>query len=45
MSKQKRWPKPKSGGEPKKIEGRGEPGGPGTPGAKKKRAEEAAKKK
>lgn len=37
--KAKEMKRPESGGKPKRIEGRGEPGGPHTPGAKRKRRE------
>jgi len=33
----KEWPKPKSGGKPKRIATKNEPGGPHTPGAKAKK--------
>lgn len=33
----KKWPKPKKGGKPKKVETDAPPGGPMTPGAKAKR--------
>lgn len=39
MSRGRKWAEPeKAKTKPKKIEGRGEPGGPYTPGAKAKRA-------
>ena len=33
----KEWPKPESGGKPKRITTKNEPGGPKTPGAKAKK--------
>jgi hypothetical protein len=45
MSRERKLPEPEKGGKPKRIEGRGEPGGPHTPGAKAKRKAEAEKEK